>query len=251
MIRTRDLILFVLILGFLLVAITLTVSTQSNQPDEIAPQASFLSAPDSFSVVSQSDGSDRGGFVSDLRDRIGFFTPPEPIVEPSESVASTTDNLEFSECTGSYRFSLTSSWSERNIEVTLQEGARVVTEIVTQQTPSSATTSTSSAPTQTRTVLFFVPERAQSASQATCNTDNVIGFTPQGQLIDLKAANQFMQSGNELIGYAFDGFPIYGRTTAPLDSCNGQVVAGQYRYHLPPVGGRQECFSGIPVDIRE
>eukprot|EP00542_Grammatophora_oceanica_P018184 CAMPEP_0194049280 /NCGR_PEP_ID=MMETSP0009_2-20130614/30214_1 /TAXON_ID=210454 /ORGANISM="Grammatophora oceanica, Strain CCMP 410" /LENGTH=962 /DNA_ID=CAMNT_0038695391 /DNA_START=115 /DNA_END=3003 /DNA_ORIENTATION=+ len=37
---------------------------------------------------------------------------------------------------------------------------------------------------------------------------------------------------DELVGYALDGFPIYGPTDFPLDACNGRLVNGKFRYHM-------------------
>mmetsp|Transcript_18361 Transcript_18361/g.27269 ORF Transcript_18361/g.27269 Transcript_18361/m.27269 type:complete len:986 (-) Transcript_18361:49-3006(-) len=37
---------------------------------------------------------------------------------------------------------------------------------------------------------------------------------------------------NELVGYAMDGFPIYGPSNHSLDVCNGRLVNGKYRYHM-------------------
>jgi len=39
------------------------------------------------------------------------------------------------------------------------------------------------------------------------------------------------------LGYAMDGFPLYGATKDPsvLDGCNGRMVDGQYRYHIRTV----------------
>eukprot|EP00899_Mesostigma_viride_P021199 jgi/Mesvir1/29080/Mv18386-RA.1 len=55
---------------------------------------------------------------------------------------------------------------------------------------------------------------------------------------------------NDLVGYALDGFPIYGplgtdarRSGPQLDECNGRLVDGNYRYHL--MGGFP-CFRAVP-----
>jgi len=41
-------------------------------------------------------------------------------------------------------------------------------------------------------------------------------------------------SSTDLLGYALDGFPIYGPLSddSVLDACNGQTVDGQYQYHV-------------------
>ena len=41
-------------------------------------------------------------------------------------------------------------------------------------------------------------------------------------------------SENDLLGYALDGYPIYGPLpdASILDDCNGRTVNGQYQYHV-------------------
>ena len=41
-------------------------------------------------------------------------------------------------------------------------------------------------------------------------------------------------SENDLLGYALDGFPIYGPLSdaSGLDACNGQTFNGQYQYNV-------------------
>ena len=39
-------------------------------------------------------------------------------------------------------------------------------------------------------------------------------------------------SEDTLLGYALDGFKIYGYTDQELDECNGRMVDGEYRYHI-------------------
>lgn len=34
------------------------------------------------------------------------------------------------------------------------------------------------------------------------------------------------------IGFAMDGFPLYGPTNATVDGCNGRTVDGRYQYHV-------------------
>lgn len=78
-----------------------------------------------------------------------------------------------------------------------------------------------------------------------------------------------------LVGYALDGFPIYGalsgskaQADALLDECNGRYVNGQYQYHVRSVDQVDEsapyanadgsnnwnyvlgCYRGTPVNTR-
>ena len=57
---------------------------------------------------------------------------------------------------------------------------------------------------------------------------------PSGILGD---GNSRTPTGEELVGFAMDGFPIYGAlpekvAERELDECNGRMVQGEYRYHL-------------------
>lgn len=66
-------------------------------------------------------------------------------------------------------------------------------------------------------------------------------------------------SASPLVGYALDGYPIYGPrgpggrlyTDADLDACHGHVVNGHYRYQAtleyPYTLG---CFHGTPLRLR-
>lgn len=58
-------------------------------------------------------------------------------------------------------------------------------------------------------------------------------------------------SSGDLLGYAMDGFPIYGPVSdsevANLDGCNGRTVSGNYQYHvltLDQVDGNSEYCNG-------
>ncbi|KAI8491607.1 hypothetical protein Bbelb_308070 [Branchiostoma belcheri] len=67
------------------------------------------------------------------------------------------------------------------------------------------------------------------------------------------------QVPSDIVGVAFDGFPIYGPrtedgvtlTSADLDECHGRLVDGRYRYHVtadfPYFLG---CFKGVVMDVK-
>ena len=50
-------------------------------------------------------------------------------------------------------------------------------------------------------------------------------------------------ASDTLLGYALDGFPIYGPIKDPesLDTCNGRTIDGEYRYHVL-VSNIRFCF---------
>eukprot|EP01060_Flectonema_neradi_P039389 TRINITY_DN8660_c0_g2_i1.p1 TRINITY_DN8660_c0_g2~~TRINITY_DN8660_c0_g2_i1.p1 ORF type:complete len:388 (+),score=77.72 TRINITY_DN8660_c0_g2_i1:61-1224(+) len=54
---------------------------------------------------------------------------------------------------------------------------------------------------------------------------------------------------DELVGYAFDGFPIYGAVddVSELDGCNGKVTNGEYRYHIRKISQVNATINGKVV----
>jgi hypothetical protein len=58
-------------------------------------------------------------------------------------------------------------------------------------------------------------------------------------------------SSADFLGYALDGFPIYGPLSddSVLDACNGQTVDGQYQYHVRVSYSRQIYLVFFSVAI--
>ena len=67
------------------------------------------------------------------------------------------------------------------------------------------------------------------------------------------AGHPFMPSSETLIGFALDGFPIYGALNDPsvLDECNGIEVNGKYQYHVRTIdqvdGKASYCNGNSPA----
>ena len=83
----------------------------------------------------------------------------------------------------------------------------------------------------------------------TCLYSDVVGIAQDGSLIRNNEVGLYSVFGSDtLIGYALDGFPIYGKIKESGDKCGGSVVNGQYRYSL---SDQREfilnCFSAPPV----
>ncbi len=135
-------------------------------------------------------------------------------------------------------------WDARGVKMQISEGARVF------YRNGTATASVGSSTTPTREVLAELPLR-RSAAGAYCIPTDVIGITENGFLIYNKDVALFTSYGaSALIGYALDGFPIYGNADTKTDECGGAVVGGQYRYVLNP--NRETiigCYSSTPVAL--
>jgi hypothetical protein len=137
------------------------------------------------------------------------------------------------------------SWSSAGVIISEVEGARLVYK---EGTP----TVVGSTSVPTRNVLAQLPLRSAPTSAGNCISSDVIGISVKGSLI---RNNEVLAYGNSgpagLVGYALDGFPIYGGTSAgATDVCGGATVAGQYRYF---VSSAQKtiinCYSGTPISL--
>ncbi len=104
-----------------------------------------------------------------------------------------------------------------------------------------------------RTVLAQLRVSGKPSGEPTCLLHNYIGVTPAGQLIANSDAAKFkVATENTLIGYAFDGNPIFGASTHPerLDLCGGEVVQGEYQYQIR--SGEDfvlGCFVNEPAQV--
>jgi hypothetical protein len=134
------------------------------------------------------------------------------------------------------------SWNPIGLNFEEVEGAR----IVYRENQGDASTTLSS-----KEIVLQLPLRSFSANAQRCISSDVIGITVGGALIRNTDISTYRVFGSDmLIGYALDGYPIYGMSTDKTDACGGRVVAGQYRYQI---SGEQKtiinCYSGSPVSI--
>lgn len=196
--------------------------------------------------------------VSELKDKIADRLLPsgeaDVVVEATEATttAASTDDQENTTddavALAERRCSLYqpsgSLWDARGVKMQVSEGARVF------YRPGTATASVGSTTTPTREVLAELPLR-KSATGAYCVPSDVIGITENGFLIRNSEVSLFASYGSSaLIGYALDGFPIYGASDVKTDQCGGAVVGGQYRYVLDT--NRETiiaCYGATPVAL--
>ncbi|MEZ4195225.1 MAG: hypothetical protein R3B53_02395 [Candidatus Paceibacterota bacterium] len=80
----------------------------------------------------------------------------------------------------------------------------------------------------------------------------MVGIAKDGSAIRNQDVALYSIFGQEtLVGYALDGFQIFGQNNSvPLDECGGAMVNNEYRYYLSKE--RQtvlNCYSGVPIKI--
>lgn len=253
MFRTRDFMLLFSVIVFLLVAIGTTLFRQSLPISGQTSAVNLVEAPeqDRTAVVLETSKIDREANLASLRRKIAegeglvAVTLVEEvavdevvdtnIVSNPEGIVSTT-SLQI--CTGYALYD--GYWSPQNISFELAEGARVVYRLI----ESVVGTSTVSG----KEVLLQLPASPVFGG-GHCLASDVIGIAQDGSLIKNDEVALYGVFGEHtLIGYALDGFPIYGVSGVSTDTCGGVVAAGEYRYYLSD--DREtvlNCFSATPV----
>lgn len=129
-------------------------------------------------------------------------------------------------------------WSASGLSFEVVEGARLLLRESVAETSSE--------------VILQLPLFTSPFGGSTCLSTDVAGIALDGSLIRNSDYKVYSIFGNQtLVGYALDGFPIYGLDkNSATDSCGGTIVDGQYRYYLNANReGVIGCFSGTPVAL--
>lgn len=242
MIRTRDFLLFILTLVFLGVAIANTV-TKDIQGTYSGEEVVFNDTELDLEARSESSDIDRQSIIDRLRSKL--LSSKERIeVSPSvESVAvtaspsTTTSNasMHVQKCAYPDDFiTKVPSWPFSKVQVKIENGKRIFYTTVTQETPVSASSTASSTVIKKVTTtesLLELPLLPTKQQQGQCVPSEVIGVTPNGLLIFNSSVATYAGVGvDTLIGYARDGFPIYGVYAGEVDQCGGYDHPSGYRY---------------------
>lgn len=248
--RTRDFAIFLGSVGFLVTAIVFTASNDiavSAQNDALTI-AAVSSAENVYqATVVEQVPLDRAARLADLKQKVSAQTLEEVTIvaaapEPVATTPTDTDSTIVLKCAG--YTTIKPAWSAAGLEFAVVEGARIVYR--TEPVVVSASTTV-----PTRAVVLQLPLSGRQSSQGSCLSDSLIGIASDGSLISNDEYAVYGVFGeNTLIGYALDGFPIYGRSSRQTDSCGGTVVEGEYRYFLSSDReGVIGCYSGAAVTL--
>lgn len=146
-------------------------------------------------------------------------------------------------------------WPLSGVTVAVHEGARVVYTEETIVVPSTQINNASSTVLEevvtTVQPLLQLPLFVQKQDESSCVPSEVVGVTNGGILMFNGDVNSYRKIGeNSLIGYARDGFPIYGVYEGEVDRCGGYDNPSGYRYTISTerdyiVG----CYVGMPASF--
>jgi|AntRauTorckE6833_2_1112554.scaffolds.fasta_scaffold08410_3 hypothetical protein len=254
MFRTRDFILLFTTIVFLVSAIGVTVLFQDTASsggaavsNAVLQQRLEAGADQDYQVViATREGLSRSDRVQQMREKIAQtaeLSAPEPdLPEVIDSDLATTTEEGLAAVTGLDQCRVYAPylgfWDARNLSVVASEGATLVVRV--NQLPSGSST---------ETTMLQLPRRSAAAPDQSCISSDVIGIANDGSLIRNDELDLYSVFSSETrIGYALDGFPIYGTGSAMVDQCGGRLVNGQYRYELQVEQDTIiNCFSAAPI----
>ncbi|MBY0310345.1 hypothetical protein K2Q16_04345 [Patescibacteria group bacterium] len=268
MIRTRDFFLFALTVLFLVVGISATIVQDLSLPSGQTGMV-LLSMPDELpspvegheAVVVSAPEPDRPSLLASMKAKVAALggvvvasVTPDPVQSTAggeEEVAEVEDAPLL--CAG-YEDVVWAGFAGAQFKEV--EGARIVYRegvSVVPVTPTDMSTGTIALPpVSTDSILAQLPLRTSPFPSPACLPQDVVGIATDGSLIRNNEVALYTVFGSEtLVGYALDGFPIYGvNAYAKTDACGGIMVGGMYRYFLSTEREHiLHCFSGAPVSL--
>lgn len=241
--RTRDFLVFS---GLLVVIIALTAGyfrLPINLTSEVGQEATVIFATQENSeeykvMVEEVEGIDREALRLAMKEKVKgrVIKLPEALVE-EDIVVESVDNTKIQKCVHYAPYQ--GAWNPSGLLFEVVEGARLV------YRPGVSDISGA----LTKDVVVQLPLLAWPESEKSCLATDVVGIASKGSLIrndENKLYSIFSET--TLLGYALDGFPIYGLSERETDECGGAMVFGEYRYFLSlERSGVIGCFSGNPV----
>lgn len=246
---------------FLLSAIGATVFKKADITFVSKDSEIILSETDNsnfVAVVADTESLSREQKLESMRQKIAAgqslsISEPEPEVEEIDEEESEEVQVEPGSpilCPDYKEF--THSWVSQGLMIEDVEGSKLVYREVEKETIQLVGTSTFATSTSlVKETVLQLPLRYGPSVVPSCMSSDVVGIAKDGSLIrNNEAALYGVFDEGTLIGYALDGFPIYGTTNKPLDSCGGTGNYGNYRYYLS--SERESvlnCFSSSPTKM--
>lgn len=261
--RTRDFLVFMLTVAFLLIGITSTARMDISKKGQEASVVLFEGENEEViyqAVLPEPEADTRPSRLAALREKIASLVlspTEEPAAEVAEDIKPAAEEVG-ELVSGSVNLcsnynATTPLWSAKGLLFEIVEGARIVYRVV--YSPAVVANEISSSTVfvpPSREVVLQLPLRTYPLTQKSCLNTDVIGVALDGSLIRNNEYSLYRVFGAEtLIGYALDGFSIYGLSKdIKTDECGGSSASGEYRYYLSTEReGVLGCFGGIPTSI--
>tara|TARA_B100000508_G_scaffold67978_1_gene53035 strand:+ start:1990 stop:2760 length:771 start_codon:yes stop_codon:yes gene_type:complete len=256
MFRTRDFVLIFTIVMFLLMAIGTTWWSKqydSSSSDELvitsAAEGEYqaevyipttISRADRLAEMKEKIAADQTLVIANDIPEINDEVEPDDFIIPE-----LTEVKEELRCSGYLSYS--GRWSPTGLQMEVVEGSRLVFREETQ----IQTVGTSTEEVVVKVPILQLPIQFANADDPYCISSDVVGVALDGSLIRNNELSLYSVFGYEtLIGYALDGFPIYGVGASSVDQCGGVSVGGQYSYWLNTESATIiNCFVAPPISL--
>lgn len=252
MIRTRDLVVFLVLLFVVACGIALTIIVQKQHTFFTFAHTLLGPAHDSPATFVADSTKESDNTVENIKRLQVLLANNDTTIIPSASVEDTSSTEQVStpevldvslgvvasidQCDTYDDTGLTAaSWPTENVSVLISGGNRLVTHATVQaiNNLSVSTSSTDSVPTTEVVTLLTLKAYPVKQTYTSCVSGEVVGVTVQGELIHNYDAQLYATThSEELLGYARDGFPIYGVYEGEVDACGGYQHSNGYRYTL-------------------
>ncbi len=249
MLNTKDLLLFVLVVIFLLLAIMFTLDRDTKAANTLAEVIFDNQEISTKAVIYEEPKIDRNSTIAHLREAIKgeeivmAVTPTEEIEE--EVIINTGEK-----CTERDNLTLARAWPREGVKVRETEGVRQVVHITSGEDLDNSQAQVVGSTNSIKTLLLL-PLRPSPAANSTCVSDTIVGVTVSGGLLFNSDAIVYRsKTAGDLVGYARDGFPVYGNYSGTVDECGGVELAGQYRYYLSSENNKiLNCYRATPQNF--
>lgn len=263
MIRTKDLLLFAVIIVFLIASILFTLARQqSNSPSRNVVALETVGGNNEISgAVYEPNIIDRESIISRLRTAISTREVEIKQTEiPSEEVnveatISSGGVVALQTCSNQKdALDFARTWPREGVTVQVKEGARLVAKVTVGDTNDdqshNSTSSVSTPPVIILEPLLQLPLNPVTGNSS-CVASEIVGVTVDGSLMFNSDAIAYVTTDDStLIGYARDGVPVYGAYSGQVDECGGYTKGGQYRYS---VGSERNyilgCYKAAPKNF--
>jgi hypothetical protein len=265
MFRTRDFILLFVTIVFLLVAISATVLNNESSTATARDVLEFAETSDENIAAEyySPETLSREERLIDMRRKIAegsdlMISTPEIVVDlelvVDEDILDSLISKSPKYCPGDVVYA--GQWPVGDIKYEQTEGALVFyTEAEEIVELSRATTSSSTEPIfetlYVKNNLLQLPVTPVLSISSHCLPTDVVGVALDGSLIRNNETSLYGLFGSgTLVGYALDGFPIYGVSSAETDVCGGTVLNGAYGYYLSEDRNTiLNCYSAVPQEF--
>lgn len=243
MFRTRDFVLLFCAIMFLVLAIGTTLLSQSRititTPSDF--QLSELPDREFGATIVRDEPLSRAANVTAMREKIAdqtfiTATPAAPEQASTTNEQDADQAPELITC-ANYR-PYAGFWDARGLVLQEVAGARLL---------SRATADPMGEPIE----VLRLSQTPIKNGNPTCVSSDVIGIANDGSLIRNDEGPVYSIFGSQtIVGYALDGFPIYGGpSNQPVDACNGRGTIA-YGYFINPASDAiVNCFAANPVAL--